>query len=322
MTRRAAIILLLSAVGVALLVWQVGRAGGLSEIRTGLLSVGLGFLPIVLLALVRFLARSNAWLALLGQPAPMGAALAATIGGDALGNLTPFGLAASEPAKAVYLGRHVDRAQALAALTAENFFYSVSVILYIVVGTGAMLSSFDLPDNIHVAGIAALALMAVLLTAAIWIAWQRPAAASALLSYVPSTRLRATITRVRAFEVRTYGSVGQESARLGVVFASEFAFHTLSLAECWLTLWLLTGRSLLLEALILDSVGRVINIVFRIVPFRTGFDEVSATQVAAAIGVGGANGLVLALVRKVRMIVFAAIGMFLLGHRARARQKA
>ena len=96
-----------------------------------------------ILSFLRFLMRAVAWRALLGEPAPLSAALAATISGDALGNITPFGLAASEPAKAFYLGRHLDPQRAFAALAAENFFYSVSVAVYVIAGVVAMLSTFE-----------------------------------------------------------------------------------------------------------------------------------------------------------------------------------
>src|SRR4029453_12320710 len=114
--------------------------------------------------------RSYAWISLIPGDAPLGRATAATISGDALGNLTPLGLAVSEPAKAVYLGSRVDSTQAFAALTAENFFYSISVALYIVLGVVAMLVTFQHLDySLRMAGIVALGLMGVILLAAGWI---------------------------------------------------------------------------------------------------------------------------------------------------------
>jgi hypothetical protein len=314
MSRRRAINAVLSVAGVALLVWQVQEVGGAAAVTSGLRSVGAGFLPILAMALARFALRSYAWLVLLGQPAPFSAALAATISGDAIGNLTPLGLAASEPAKAVYLGRHVEPGRALAALTAENFFYSVSIAVYVIVGAAAMLAFRDLPNAVHVAGIGALVAMAVALVASGWIAWSQPAAASAVLSRLPSRRLAAMVERVRDFEMQTYGSVGREGARLAAVALAETGFHVISFAESWLTLYLLTGTSLPTHALILDSVNRVINVVFKLVPLRVGVDEVGSETVAMAIGIPG-QGLLSALVRKVRMLVFAVAGLAMWGTR-------
>lgn len=320
MSRRTAINAGLSIAGVALLIWQINLVGGLDTVGAGLSRVGLGFLLILALAYVRFALRSYAWITLIPGNAPLGRATAATISGDALGNLTPLGLAASEPAKAVYLSRNVDATQAFAALTAENFFYSVSVAIYIVLGVVAMLMAFELPDAVRVSGIAALVLMCGVLVAAGWIAWQRPTVLSAVLERFSKagSQLNALVGRIRDFEVRTYGSTGHAGARLGVLAITEVLFHIVSFFEAWLTLYLLTGASRPLEALILDSVNRVINVVGKMIPMRVGVDEVSAEIVASAIGLAPGVGTTAGLVRKVRMIVWAAVGLVVWWTRGRS----
>lgn len=313
MSRRAAINTGLSVVGVALLIWQVQDAGGVAAVRRGLASVGAGFAVILLLSFLRFLMRAVAWRALLGSPAPLTAALAATISGDALGNITPFGLAASEPAKAFYLGRHLDPHRAFAALAAENFFYSVSVAIYVMAGVVAMFVAFhELPVELRQGGIAAFALMAAILAAAGWIAWRRPTMVSGVMRRLPLRSAGSLADRVSDLETLTYGSAAHENARLGQMAIAETTFHVLSLAESWFVLYLITGgQSLILEALILDSVSRVINVAFKMVPMRLGVDEISSEVVGAAIGLPVGSGLVVALVRKIRMLVWAAVGLML-----------
>jgi hypothetical protein len=103
---------------------------------------------------------------------------------------------------------------------------------------------------------------------------------------------------------------------------AELAFHVLSISEAWFTLALLTGQSRPLAALTLDSLNRVINIAFRVIPLRAGVDEVSATALATAIGLDGGTGLVLALVRKVRIIAWAIVGLVLWALRGRKGTRA
>jgi len=92
--------------GIALLVWQV-REVGAARIAEGFNAVGWwGFGAVLALSLLRFLARTVAWTSLIGERVSLGRALAATIGGDAAGNLTPLSLLVSEPTKALYLGGH------------------------------------------------------------------------------------------------------------------------------------------------------------------------------------------------------------------------
>ena len=106
-----------------------------------------------------------------------------------------------------------------------------------IIGAAAMLVEVrNLPDHITVAGVSALGAMALALVAAGWIAWSQPAAASGILSFIPSRRLSAVVDQVRAFEVQTYGSAGGQGARLGLVALAETLFHVFSFLESWLTL--------------------------------------------------------------------------------------
>src|SRR6185436_12890303 len=83
--------------GLGLFAYAV-RSVGLAPISDGIRRVGWGLLPILALGGVRFAFRPEARL-------PFAPALAAFLAGDAIGSITPFGLAASEPTKA-FLSRH------------------------------------------------------------------------------------------------------------------------------------------------------------------------------------------------------------------------
>ncbi|MBK9239619.1 MAG: hypothetical protein IPL75_05025 [Acidobacteria bacterium] len=77
-----------------------------------------------------------------------------------------------------------------------------------------------------------------------------------------------------------------------------------------------TGSATLLNAFLLDTVNRFINVAFRAVPLRVGVDEVTTSGFTEMLGLGSAAGLTLALVRKARMLVWAGVGLGLLGRRA------
>lgn len=303
--------LVLLFAGVALFVWLVRRLDlRVADITAGFATIGWWFAAILLLAAARFALRAYAWLTLLDRPVPFRTAIAAIISGDALGNVTPLGFVASEPSKALYLGRHVEPATAFAALAAENFFYSTSVALYVVIASGALLLLFDhLDPTIHLAGTIALSGMGAVLVGAAWLAWQKPALASTLLARIPIGRLRSIVDRVRRFEQQTYGAAGHQGRRLAIVAGCEATFHVLSLAECWLTFWLLTGVTSIAPALVYDGFNRVVNIVAKPIPGRLGVEEGGTAVLAGAIGYLPTDGFMLALVRKVRMLVFSAIGL-------------
>ncbi len=321
---------LLATAGLALLVWQI-RQVGLDQIGEGFRAVGWrGFSAILGMSLFRFASRSLAWITLIGRPVPLRSAIAATISGDALGNLSFLSLLVSEPAKALYVTRHAPAAMAFAALTAENFFYSVSVACVILAGTITLLATFVVPDAVRVILWLSMAAMAGVLAVALWLARTRPilsalarSASHTLLRWwrTPGaqTRVAGWLGQLERIETQTYSALSASPWRLGVVLACEAAFHLASVAEAWFTLHLLTGSATLLTAFLLDTVNRFINVVFRAVPFRIGVDEATSSGFTEMLGLGSAAGVTLALVRKARMLVWAGIGLGLLGRRAIGR---
>lgn len=313
---------LLAIAGLALLVWQV-RSVGLEDVGDGFRAVGwLGFLGILGLSLFRFTARSLAWTTLIGRGVPLRSATAATISGDALGNLSFLSLLVSEPAKALYITRHTPTADAFAALTAENFFYSVSVACVILGGTLTLLATFVLPDALRFVVWLSLGLMSAVLIGAAWVARSQPALSARARRWLVRSaggRLDRWLTTAQRIETQTYSALSASPWQLGVVLACEGAFHIASVAEAWLTLWLLTGSTTLLNPFLLDTVNRVINVVFRAVPMRAGVDEVTTSGFTELLGLGSAVGLTMALVRKARLLFWAGIGLALAGRRAISR---
>jgi Lysylphosphatidylglycerol synthase TM region len=312
MSRRLAWIVAL-VTGATLLVWQV-RATGTAEIARGLRAVGvMGMLAIFATAIARFHLRAWAWLTLLRESVPLGRAVQAVIAGDAAGNLTPLGLMISEPAKAAFLRAPGGAMRALAALTAENYFFAISVAIYVLGGTAAMLWTFDLRlvPGIRASGIAAIAGMAAFLLVAAWIAWKRPGLASSIAARIPIRRVAAFVTRLQDFETTLYGTVGPATTGVRPVIAAEAAFHVLGFVEIWLTLWLMTGTSLPVEALVLDAFGRVGNVVFRLVPLQLGVLQVASELVTRAMGLAQGTGVTLSIVRTIRVLAFALVGLAL-----------
>jgi hypothetical protein len=310
--------LLLGAGGVAVLVWTVRQLElQPADIREGFASVGWWFGAILLLSLVRFYLRARAWIALTGARLPTGAAVAATISGDALGNLTPLGLVASEPAKTWYLRGHADPAATLPALVAENFFYSVSVAIYIVVAAAAMFLFFDLTPAVRLAGQISLGVMALVLCGAAWMAVSKPTLVSSLVSRLPGRRVSGLARQLRQFEQQTYAAAAQGGHPLGTVAVCEVGFHLVSLLECWLTFWLLAGVLSPLPALVFDGFNRIVNVLFKHLPLRVGVEEGGTALVAGAIGLIPHDGFMLGIVRKVRMIVWAGVGLVLWAQQTR-----
>ena len=83
--------------------------------------------------------------------------------------------------------------------------------------------------------------------------------------------------------------------------------------------WIATPPTLLI-AFILETANRLTNVVFKFVPMRLGVDEAGSALLTTVLGYTSATGATLALVRKVRMLFWTAVGRVLPGPLARRRR--
>ena len=99
--------------------------------------------------------------------------------------------------------------------------------------------------------------------------------------------------------------------------SKAFRERLAGIAEIYVTLFFIskTVAPTLLTAFILESVNRVINVVFKFVPLRTGVDEYGSGALAKVLGFTRASGVTLAIVRKARDIFWTTIGVGLIVRR-------
>src|SRR5206468_10207023 len=118
--------------------WSMQHAGT-TTVLDGIRRVGGGIIVVIALGGLSSLARTAAWRVCLdsGGHVTFRSMFAAYLAGDAIGNVTPFGLLASEPSKIVMVRKAIVLPAAVAALTVENLFYGATVILMLVAGTAA-----------------------------------------------------------------------------------------------------------------------------------------------------------------------------------------
>ena len=100
-------------------------------------------------------------------------------------------------------------------------------------------------------------------------------------------------------------------SRLWRAFVFDVLFHAVAVFEAFLTLnWLLGDRSpTFAEAMMFESLNRVVTVVFKFVPLRVGVDEAVSGAFAPLVGVNPAAGVALAVIRKVRSLFWMGLGL-------------
>jgi hypothetical protein len=308
-----------AALGLVLFAWFVRRIGA-AEIWAGLTEVGWGLVAIVAIAGLRFALRATAWSACLEPPhtMPFTAAFAAVLAGDALGNLTPLGLIASEPAKAAFVRGRVPLGAAVTALAIENILYTLSVAAMIGASTVALLVAFDLPPAFRQAGAIAVAAIGAGFVAAAGLIWRRPALVSRMLSpIVPKTsKLQERVAQLSELERRIYTFATRRPGAVAPALAAESMFHVLGVLEVYVTWWLMQGSPpTVLTSFVLEGALRLTVVLFKFVPLQLGVAEWTTGAFTQMLGFGAAVGGTLAIVRKVRTVFWVLIGTILLVRR-------
>jgi hypothetical protein len=290
--------------GLALFSYAVQRAGA-ADILDGIRRVGWGVVFVLTAGGVRLLVRAQCWRLCLPRSTPLSLAQAwsAVLAGDALGNVTPLGLFASEPTKVFLTRHHLATRESVASLALETLVYSASVAAMVAVGVGVLMGTIDLSAvwlGVGAAIVASLGAGVALAMRLLHGTWpeargQRP-------------RWRERLAGVR---MAVLGFSAEYRGRLWRVFAWHLLFHALAVLEIYVTLlWLLGSANVTIaQAVVFEALNRVVTVAFKFVPFRVGVDEAMSGALAPVLAVDPASGVTLAVIRKIRNLFWAGAGL-------------
>jgi hypothetical protein len=100
-----------------------------------------------------------------------------------------------------------------------------------------------------------------------------------------------------------------------------FAQHAVLVGEAYLILNALSPDATLQTALVFEAVTKIVNTAGLVVPGRLGVAEGGSALLAGALGFAASHGLSLALMRRIRALVWAGVGLAVLPiQEARARR--
>ncbi len=309
-------------IGLALFVYIVKQTGP-AEILIRVRALGAGLALIIAISSLRHVVRALAWLRCLTpdeRRVGFFAVVRARLAGDAIGDLTAAGPLIAEPLKVISLGGQLSLTAGASSLAVENLAYVVSCCVMVMSGALALLAAFALSESLRAASLIALAAMLIVIIVSVIVVKRRWAVLSGLVAAITRHLNRgqpswaeAQIHRVRGLEDYVFDFYARRPADFFLVALCEIGFHLAGVAEIYATLHLIGSDVTLATAFILEAVNRVINIVFAFVPAMVGVDEAGTGLLAQTLGLGTATGVTLAIIRKIRMFFWIALGPRLFG---------
>jgi hypothetical protein len=308
-----------SFVGVALFGYFLWKA----DVRTvwaGINRLGYGAVWILIISAMRTIFRAWAWKLCCEKPYELRLidCWRGYVVGDAVGTLTPFGMLASEPAKAAVVSDRVPLSIGLSSLAVENIFYSLTAAFFVLTGISILLATYHLPRILRYFSIGTVIFVVgviVILLLMVYREWRILSGAARKIAGRGLGRewLSARFEKLEHFEDRVYGFYERHQKRFLPVLLLNFGFHLAGVAEIYATLYFIYGAQIsLFTAFLLESANRVITVAFKVVPLRAGVDEAGTGMLTKVLLHGDLTiGVTLAIIRKARGLVWMFVGLII-----------
>jgi len=319
--------MLLICVGLfVLLIAETGPA----VIASRVYDVGLGFLLLIVISGIRHLFRTFAWYFAIERQARrvrFRDLFGMRIAGEAITDLTVLGPLLGETVKGVALSRQVTAEQSASSIVVENLAYSFAVLLFVVSGLVLFITEFPLHSTIRTAILMTLAGLLLAGSLVILIVKKRYRLVSRSLDGLDRLnlrwvdRLRDGREQVARFEENVYNFWHAHRTAAALMLMLEILSICVGVVEAWIILGLTVHRTSLFAAFMVETVNRVVNLIFAFVPMRIGVDEGGAALVLRTVGFGAVEGVSLAIIRKIRTLFWVALGLVLVSHYSMVSKK-
>ncbi len=305
--------------GVSLLTLLI-RTVGIEPIFQALGQIGYGFLLLLGLAGVRHCLRTLSMRTAVAREHrrfTFWQAFTTRLAGETISFFTFTGPVLGEATKAALLRKRVPLASALQALAVDNLLYNLSVALFISSGALVMLVTYDLPVGARLPLYGISAGMALVFALVAWAVVSDVMPVTAAVDFLIRRGFKAKWFSAKRehfhrVEENVYDFYKKRPRSFFTMFACDFLAHATTVAEVAAVLWMLGFEPALGVSYIIDSLTKVINLVFSFVPATIGVYEGGTGFILHTLGYAVTTGLTIGIVRKASMIVWALVGLLML----------
>ncbi|MCX8070976.1 MAG: lysylphosphatidylglycerol synthase domain-containing protein [Candidatus Binatia bacterium] len=303
----------LACLGAALLGGLVYRLGW-RDLVANLSLVGWGLLLVLAQEILAFAANTLGWRWAFRRntSAPrFTELLAARVAGDAFNYVTPTASLGGEFVRLQMLAAAHGRVPLAASLSVAKLAQTLGQVVFILVGLAVVAVYVSLPEAIQWAAWLTLGGFVGVCAGLVW--WQRRGMfAPALLALEKFGWLQGPAWRSRILrldeEIRALHRDGWRFGLSVLAFAVGWALGTV---EMYIVLWLLDGSPSWMLALAIEVFSATLDGILFFVPAKLGTQEGGKVLIFSLLGLDPAKGLAAGVLRRVRELFWAAVGLSL-----------
>jgi glycosyltransferase 2 family protein len=294
------------------LIWKLDARHVFANLRL----VSWGIIPIIMQESVAFVANTLGWWAAFPSPRPtipFTQLLAARVAGDAVNYVTPTATLGGEFVRTRFLRGQAAGTSLVASVAVAKLGQTIGQIAFVIIGLAVILDDTPLPAPVRhglLGGLAAFSMLAVVLVVA-----QRRGMFAPLLRLAQRVGLPTDAPLMRRLH-----HLDEEIARFhgnadGAFFLSSacfFAGWTMGVVEIYLILWFLGVPVTVQRALTVEVLSVAIDGMLFFVPLKAGTQEGGKVLIFTILGLDPAKGLALGILRRIRELTWASIGLLIL----------
>lgn len=236
--------------------------------------------------------------------------------GEALYDVTPAGPLLGETARIAVVSRSIPGQAVASSVVIENLIFTLAAVLFMLSGLVLALLKLAAPEGLGwITGE-----LVTFTLAAIAVAWgmlrRRILLLGTTLDYLERRGLRwAFLDRhqpyLRAVELSTYDFFLTRKRIFLAVLGIEIAANLTGVCEAYFILKVTASQASLFAAYLAEAASRAAQFAFFFIPFGLGVQEGVGAATLKALGYAGAEGVSLAIIRKIRTVFWMAIGLLL-----------
>ena len=302
--------------GLVLLAFLI-RELGASTVLANLRLVGWGMIPIILQESVSYLANTLGWLAAFPEPRPaipLTYLVQARMAGDAVNYVTPTATLGGEFVRTRLLRGRASNTSIVASVAVAKLAQTVGQIVFVIVGLAIVLDDTPMPEATRYGLLAGLAGFSALVFGLIFV--QRRGMFAPLWRLFERLGLPARAPEFTRRLQRLDDEIARIHANANDAFlvssASFFVGWCMGVVEIYLILWFLGVPVSVHRALTVEVLSVAIDGMLFFVPAKAGTQEGGKVLIFTILGLDPAKGLALGIVRRIRELTWASIGLMIL----------
>lgn len=314
--RRLSIVFAL--VGLGLLAWLVVRAGP-ERIWEHVAAIGWAVLALVPLSLLWLGPNTLGWAYAIppgGEPVPLLQLFAIRLTGEAVNGVLPSGYLGGEPVKAALITPWMGFAAATSSIVVAKTAQTLALLIYALLGTALATWRTEVPAALGPAavGVPILLALGVLVFGA--------GSASGLLGrfarwgrtrWADKTWLARLLARAQEVDDVLAAFYRRHKGRFALSTMAHLCAWLAGTLEVWVIVYWMGYTARLLDALVIAAFATMVKVGAFFIPASIGAYEAGTMLAARMTGLPTEAGLTIALVRRMREVIWIAVGLVLFG---------